>query len=191
MCNKKKKISVLLLALGITFCSACGGEERTDKTGPVMEGSIEVEADLPDRDIKVPDYLMEGDEQNSNEESNSDLKEGAEEPVYHLSGEEQSEKARQVAMQIEDSVNQVLADKEFYPNIAGISVNPECTEFNVTFSSRELSLYENVLQMSLCIVGDRFQLYQGKQESELMTVVNYIDEGNGEIFNTISSREIK
>ena len=52
-------------------------------------------------------------------------------------------------------------------------------------------MYENVLHMSLCIVGDRFQLYQGKQESELMTVVNYIDEGNGEIFNTISSREIK
>ena len=126
MCNKKKKMSVLLLGLGITFCSACGGEERTDKTGPVMEGSIEVEADLPDRDIKVPDYLMEGEEQNSNEESNSDLKEGAEEPVYHLSGEEQSEKARQVAAQIEDSVNQVLADKEFYPNVAGISVNSAC-----------------------------------------------------------------
>lgn len=30
-------------------------------------------------------------------------------------------------------------------------------------SSRELSLYENVLHMSLCIVGDRFQLYQGKR----------------------------
>ena len=58
-------------------------------------------------------------------------------------------------------------------------------------SSRELSLYENVLHMSLCIVGDRFQLYQGKREGELMTVVNYIDENTGEIFNTINSREIE
>ena len=40
--------------------------------------------DLPDRDVKVPDYLTEGDEQGSNEE-NSDLEEGIEEPVYPVS----------------------------------------------------------------------------------------------------------
>lgn len=45
--------------------------------------------------------------------------------------------------------------------------------------------------MSLCIVGDRFQLYQGKQENELMTVVNYIDGDSGEIFNSVNSQEIK
>ena len=96
-----------------------------------------------------------------------------------------------MAAQIEDSINQVLADKEYYPNVTGISVNPECTEFNVTFSSKNLSLYENVLHMSLCIVGDKFQLYQGKQEGELMTVVNYIEVDSGEVFNTITSKEIK
>ena len=63
--------------------------------------------------------------------------------------------------------------------VTGISVNPECTEFNVTLSGRELNLYENVLPVSLCIVGDKFQLYQGKLESELMTVLNYIDEDSG------------
>ena len=111
--------------------------------------------------------------------------------AYHLSGEEQSEKARQVAAQIEDSINQVLTDKDFYPNVTGISVNPECTEFNVVFSSQTLSLYENVLPMSLSIVGNRFQLYQGKQKEELLTVVNYIDAESGEIFNTFSSDEIE
>ena len=139
MRNKKRKISVLLLVVGVTFCAACGGEERADETGAVMEGAIEVAEDLPDRDVKVPDYLTEGDEQGSNEE-NSDLEEGIEEPVYHLSGEEQAEKARQVAAQIEDSINQVLADKEFYPNVTGISVNPECTEFMLCFQA-ENSVY--------------------------------------------------
>lgn len=189
MHSKKKKMSVLLFVLGGMLCTACGRTERADETDAVMEGSIEIAEALPDRDIKVPEYLMEGNEQNSNEE-NSNPEERTEEPVYHLSGEEQAEKAREVAAQIEDSINQVLADKEFYPNVTGISVNPECTEFNVMLSGRELSLYENVLHMSLCIVGDRFQLYQGKQESELMTVVNYIDESTGEVFNTINSREI-
>lgn len=180
MCSLKNKASVLLLIFGIMLCSACGDGDGADEAGVVLEGSIEVVEGLPDRDIKVPDYLGENEEELS-----------AKEPVHHLSGEEQTEKARQVAAQIEDSINQVLADKDFYPNVTGISVNPECTEFNVTFSGRELSLYENVLPVSLCIVGDKFQLYQGKLESELMTVVNYIDEDSGEIFNTINSREIE
>ena len=85
----------------------------------------------------------------------------------------------------------MLTDKDYYPNITGISVNPECTEFNVTLSGRETSLYENVLPLSLCIVGDKFQLYQGKSEDELMTVVNYIDGNTGEIFVTTNSEDIE
>lgn len=203
MCSIKKKIPILLLLAGVMLCSACGGKEgagenaekAADGTEAVMEGSIEVAEDLPDRDIKVPDYLKGENEEKLSAESFSEndigQEESEEEPVYHLSGEEQTEMARQVAAQIGDSINQVLSDKDYYPNVTGISVNPECTEFNVTFSGRDLSLYENVLHMSLCIVGDRFQLYQGKQEDELMTVVNYIDSDSGEIFNTINSKEIQ
>lgn len=196
----KKKIPILLLLAGVMFCTACGGteenaEKAADGTGAVMEGSIEVVGELPDRDITVPDYLKGENEEKlsaeSSNENNPDQEESEEEPVYHLSGEEQTEMARQVAAQIGDSINQVLTDKEYYPHVTGISVNPECTEFNVTFSGRDLSLYENVLHMSLCIVGDRFQLYQGKQENELMTVVNYVDAESGEIFNTINSKEIQ
>lgn len=184
-----KKILITLLMSGVMLCTACAEKSKTESGGikdeniqegsdgesPVMEGSIEVIENLPDRDVTVPEYL----------------KEEMDDSVFHLSGEEQTENARQVAAQIEDSINQVLADKDYYPNITGISVNSECTEFNVTFSGREISLYENVLPMSLCIAGDRFQLYQGKQKGELLTVVNYIDADSGEIFNTINSKEIE
>ncbi len=200
MMNVKKKILITLLMSAILLCSACGGREeghggeRTPKeaeeTSPLMEGSIEVLEELPDREIKIPDYLTEGQEENSDDETCGSEK-GPGEKAGLLSGEEQAEKARQVAAQIEESVNQVLSDKDFYPHVIGIFVNPECTQFNVTFSGRELSLYENTLPMSLCIVGDRFQLYQGKQENELMTVVNYIDGDSGEIFNSVNSQEIK
>lgn len=189
MFTKKTKTLITLLTSSAILCTACGGKAETE-AAPVMEGSIEVAENLPDRDIKVPDYLQEGNEEDSSAE-NPDSEESGEESAQHLSGEEQTEKARQVAGQIEDSINEVLTNKDYYPNVTGISVNPECTEFNVTFSSRELSLYENVLHMSLCIVGDRFQLYQGKQEGELMTVVNYVDADSGEIFNTINSKELE
>ena len=193
MSNVKKKLFIILLLLAVALCMACGErteskdtlaqEEMADGQSAVMEGTIDVADDLPERDIKIPDHLTE--------ESEGTGSEGGEESVYHMTGEEQAGAAREIAEQIEDSINQVLADKDFYPDIVGISVNPECTEFNVTFSGRELSLYENTLRVSLCIVGDRFQLYQGKGEDELLTVVNYIDADSGEIFSTMNSREIE
>ena len=184
MSNVKKKLFIILLLLAVALCMACGErteskdtlaqEETADGLSAVMEGTIDVADDLPERDIKIPDHLTE--------ESEGTGSEGGEESVYHMTGEEQAGAAREIAEQIEDSINQVLADKDFYP---------ECTEFNVTFSGRELSLYENTLRVSLCIVGDRFQLYQGKGEDELLTVVNYIDADSGEIFSTMNSREIE
>ena len=199
MISIKKKIQLIWLVSGVILCTACSGKSETESDAesesPVMEGTIEVTENLPDRDIEVPEYLREETEEKSYEdnfnEKNIDQEKSDDDHVYHLTGEEQIKNARQVAEQIEDSINQVLTDKDYYPNITGISVNSECTEFNVTFSNRELSLYENVLPMSLCIVGNRFQLYQGKQEDELLTVVNYIDADSGEIFSTINSKEIE
>lgn len=209
MFSIKKKMLITLLISGMIFCTACSGKARAESNvtkdgnivevsggvSPVMEGSIKVTENLPDRDIKVPEYLRGDTEEKlgkeSSDEGNPGQEKSSDESVYHLSGEEQTQNACEVAAQIEDSINQVLTDKDYYPNITGISVNSECTEFNVTFSSKELSLYENVLPMSLCIVGNRFQLYQGKQEDELLTVVNYIDAVSGELFNTISSKEIE
>lgn len=190
----KGRLLTTALLLGVLLCAGCGKEaaedvknqeesveEMPEELSSEMEGSIDVAQDLPDREIKVPDYLKESVE----------TIEETEETSQHLSGEEQAEEARQIADHIKESIDQVLTDKDYYPNITGITVNSECTEFNVTLSNRTVSLYENVLPMSLCIVGDKFQLYQGKTEDELMTVVNYIDESNGEVFATTNSRDIE
>ena len=169
MCSNIQKKVLAALILGMLLCTGCGKEaepeEIIEETSSTMEGTIEVVEDLPDRDIEIPEY-MKSEEDLSQEEEEGDAVDHLEEeekPADRLSGEEQTEAARQIAGQIEESINQVLADKDFYPNITGISVNSECTEFNVTLSSKEISLYENVLPMSLCIVGNKFQLYQGKQ----------------------------
>lgn len=191
----KGKILTAAVLFAVLFCVGCGSKEEEEPViqeiiaeeipeetpASALEGNIEVTQDLPDREISVPDYLKE----------NTDSEEDAEETVLQMSGEEQAEEAGQIADHIKESIDQVLTDKDYYPNITGISVNPECTEFNVTLSSREVSLYENVLPLSLCIVGNKFQLYQGKNEDELMTVVNYIDEKTGEIFSTTSSEDIE
>ncbi len=190
-------ISIFLIMM---LCTGCGNaeenvessaaeatvdEEKTESSA-VLEGTIEPVQDLPEGDITVPDYLQ-GEETGSFPEG----EESEDGTVYHLSGEEQSETAQEIATEIEDSINEVLSNKEYYPNITGISVNETCSEFNVTFSSQDITLYENTLQMSLCIVGNKFQLYQGKAEDELMTTVNYIDDGSDEVFFSTNSANIQ
>lgn len=189
----KGNLLAAVLVLAALFCAGCGreAEERIiadfaedipEKPSSVIEGDIELKENLQDRYIAVPEYLEDDDTEQTQKGG---------ETIRHLSGEEQTKEAGQIADHIKESVNQVLTDKDFYPHITGISVNPECTEFNVTLSSREVSLYENVLPMSLCIVGNKFQLYQGKDKDELMTVVNYIDGSNGEVFATANSKDIE
>lgn len=194
MKTKKKYIAIFMFIL--ICCTGCGTsetesaeetrEETVSPSPPTMEGTIETAENLPEKDITVPDYLK-GEETEAfpaEEETDGDT-------VYHLTGEEQAEAAAQVASEIESSINEVLSNKDFYPHITGISVDEGCTEFNVTFTGRDISLYENTLQMSLCMVGNKFQLYQGKSEEELMTVVNYIDSSTGEVFFTAHSNDIQ
>lgn len=158
-------------------------EDIPEKLPSEMEGSIALKENLPDRDIVIPDYLKD--------DEGAEQAESGEGEAVHMTGEEQTAQARQIGEHIESSINEVLSNKEYYPNITAISVKSDCTEFNVTLSGRDVSLYETVLPMSLCIVGDRFQLYQGKSGEELMTVVNYIDEKSGEVFSSTNSEDIK
>ena len=92
MSNVKKKLFIILLLLAVAFCMACGErteskdtlaqEETADGLSAVMEGTIDVADDLPERDIKIPDHLTE--------ESEGTGSEGGEESVYHMTGEEQA-----------------------------------------------------------------------------------------------------
>lgn len=200
--NKLKIFLLLILVFIIIICTGCGSERPSapsdgddsseispvteESPPPALEGTLAETPQFPDGSLNVPDYLQ-GDET----ENFSIIEETDNAVTYELSGEERSEAAAQIGLQIEESINQVLSDKEHYPGITGVSVNEDCTEFNVTFSGVSLSLYESTLPMSLYIVGNKFQLYQGTPEEELLTTVNYIDESTGEIFFTGTSLEMQ
>lgn len=110
--------------------------------------------------------------------------------TYELTEEQQTETAALVRAQLKDSIDQVLTDATYYPNITNITYDEGCTTFNVFFSSTELNIYETTLRMSLYMAGDKLQLYQKGSSSELLTVVNYIDHTTQEIFSTGSSDEL-
>lgn len=192
MKNKKLTILTILITIPLSFTGCANKEAGADVPASadgeiiaVFEDEPEKEDIIPINELIVPSYLN-GDET----EDFSIAEEGEDSVTYHLDEVQQAEAVDQVSSQLKDSINQVLADKDFYPNITKISVTKNYSVFDVTFSGTEINTYETTLRMSLYIAGDKLQLYQGVPEDKLLTTVNYIDGETGEVFSTGDSSSL-
>lgn len=192
MKNKKLTILTILITIPLSFTGCANKEAGADVPASadgeiiaVFEDEPEKEDIIPINELIVPSYLN-GDET----EDFSIAEEGEDSVTYHLDEVQQAEAVDQVSAQLKDSINQVLADKDFYPNITKISVTKNYSVFDVTFSGADINTYETTLRMSLYIAGDKLQLYQGVPEDKLLTTVNYIDGKTGEVFSTGDSSSL-
>lgn len=188
-CNKRwnKKCVQKLILLVLVLLPAClllPGCSRQSAAVPETASlpAPETPEEIPliyNGELTVPSYL-----QGEEAASFSVVEETEGSITYHLTKEQQSEAASLLAEQFKDSIDQVLADKEFYPHITGISINQNPTVIDVFFSGTQLNTYETTLRMSLYIAADKLQLYHGIAADEILTTVNYIDQATGEVFST-------
>lgn len=194
MKNKKLTILTILITIPLLFTGCANREANADASvsaptdeeiTAVFEDEPKKEDIIPKNELIVPSYLN-----GAETEDFSIADEGEDSVTYHLDETQQAEAVDQVSAQLKDSINQVLADKEFYPNITEISVSKNYSVFDVTFSGTEINTYETTLRMSLYITGDKLQLYQGVPEDKLLTTVNYIDGETGEVFSTGDSSNL-
>lgn len=196
MKNKKLTILTILITIPLSFTGCANKEAGADAPASVaattngeiiavFEDEPEKEDIIPINELIVPSYLN-----GAETEDFSIAEEGEDSVTYHLDETQQAEAVDQVSAQLKDSINQVLADKDFYPNITKISVTKNYSVFDVTFSGTEINTYETTLRMSLYIAGDKLQLYQGVPEDKLLTTVNYIDGETGEVFSTGDSSNL-
>lgn len=194
MKNKKLTILTILITIPLLFTGCANKEANADASvsaptdeeiTAVFEDEPKKEDIIPKNELIVPSYLN-----GAETEDFSIADEGEDSVTYHLDETQQAEAVDQVSAQLKDSINQVLADKEFYPNITEISVSKNYSVFDVTFSGTEINTYETTLRMSLYITGDKLQLYQGVSEDKLLTTVNYIDGETGEVFSTGDSSNL-
>ena len=169
--TKKSYIQkALLCAAMLCFTTACGSTPDSEPNN--REAMIEEVSNLPDAKIKMPAVLA-GDEL-------TDMPVDADNNItYELDGETRTQILNELAAEIQTSIDTVLADKEYYPNISDITVNSDCTEFAIYLTTDEPNLYESTLMMSFYTVGDRYQIYNGVSAEDVKTTVIYKNAESG------------
>lgn len=182
------------------FVAACGSE--SDSQPEPRESIIEEVANLPDAEIKIPAMLIGNEladipvinaDSAQPEDDSDNLPSDAALPdnpvsgiqdednnvTYHLDGETRTQILHDLAEEIQTSIQTILADKYYYPNISDIKINSDCTEFTIYLTADQPNLYESSLIMSFYTVGDRYQIYNGVPMDDAKTTVVYIHAETG------------
>lgn len=174
--------ALIIIALSFTGCTGPKADISETVSMPMEETTVSI---TPQSEIIVPSYL-EGTET----DALSVVSRQEDSTTYRLTRQQQEATVSLLMEQTEDSIAQVLTDKQYYPSITDITYNQDFTSFDVVFTSAKPSLYETTLRMSLYITGNKLQLYLGRPAEEILTAVNYIDGSTGEVFSTGTSDDI-
>ena len=86
-----------------------------------------------------------------------------------------------------DSIQTILADKEYYPDITSIEVTSDYTLFTITLESDVMNTYESMLVMSVYTAGNEQQIAAGVSPQDAKTTVRYINGSTNEIISETDS----
>lgn len=80
---------------------------------------------------------------------------------------------------MEQSIEEILGDKENYPSINTITYNDDLTEFNVKVDANSYVGFESLVLMVFYFEGNIYQAINAVPSEELQTVVNFINKDTG------------
>jgi hypothetical protein len=166
------------------LCLLCGGIALVG-CGASSSGEFEIETEnvvndisFEDSEITIPVGLV-GNEVSEDKIVSVDSTSG--DVTYALTGSERSDIVRELASEIDDSINVILADDEYYPDVDSISYNDDYSEFNIVLEDGQANIYESMLSMSFYTIGNKYQIYYGTKASDAITTVVYTNSSTGEV----------
>jgi hypothetical protein len=162
--------------------------------GATNSGEFEVETEnvvseisFEDSEITIPAGLV-GDEVSEDKIVSVDSDSG--DVTYALTGSERSDVVKGIISEIDDSINTILADDEYYPDVESISYNNDYSEFNIALKDGQANIYESMLSMSFYTIGNKYQIYYGTKAEDAFTTVTYTNSSTGEVIATGDSSSL-
>ena len=91
---------------------------------------------------------------------------------------------------IDESIAEMLNDKETYPSFTEITYNEDLTEFTVKVDPATYGGLEALSAIGLYIAGNIYQALNAVPEDQIKTIVTFVNKDTGEIIETSDSSEM-
>ena len=193
MKNKSKKMKNLITttSLCILLCSGCSPTQQAPVTPEIsVDLSEKQPVNQPDADITIPSILI-GEELSQIQADNTPVDNGDGTVTYSLKGGELDSILQQIADSLSDSIQDILDNDDYYPNITAITHDADYTSFTISLSNGQMSMYESMLVMSFYTIGNRYQIYSGVPADQAVTTVIYVNDADDSVISRTDSTSVE
>lgn len=189
---KEFKMIITTISLCILLCSGCSPTRQAPVTPEKISVDLSEKQDRKqsDADITIPSILI-GDEITQIRPDGAATDNGDGTVTYSLKGDEIDSILHQISVNISESIQDILDNDDYYPNITAITYNADYTSFTISLSDGQMSMYESMLVMSFYTIGNRYQIYNGVPPEQAVTTVTYINAADDTVVSKTDSTSVE
>lgn len=111
--------------------------------------------------------------------------------TYKMSKAKHSELMDEIKVAIDESIEEILADKETYPSFGEITYNKDLSEFTIKCDTALYSEFDSFVSLTFYIQGIYYQAFDGVKEDNQKVIVNFVDMDTGEVLNVADSSQVE
>ncbi len=187
----KKHRHLAIISLCILLCSGCSSARQAPVAPEIsVDLSEKQPAQQSDADITIPSILI-GDEIAQTQADVAATDNGDGTVTYSLKGGEIDRILYQIADNLSDSIQDILDNDDYYPNVTAITHDAEYTTFTISLSDGQMNLYESMLVMSFYTIGNRYQIYSGVLPEDAVTTVIYVNAADQTVISRSDSTSVE
>ena len=217
---KKKIVSLILSLCLCCSAAACGGNSdsgKDQKRASVSESSpekddkesednaeaasdesagISAEKNLFSVEVTLPSYFFEETDgldwiDELDDDEVKDITKNADGSMtFKMTKDSHKEFLSSTKETIDESIKEILEDKENYPSFDSISYNEDLTVFDIKVDPAVYGGFEAFSAFAFCMYGNMYQALNAVPEGELKTVVNMVNKDTGEVIESIDSTSL-
>lgn len=191
----KKTVSLLLIMSMSIILISCGSTTEAPEGTTQATDTLKVEENLLSVELTIPASLVGDDATTLDKEAKAA---GVSEITQNEDGSvtmKMSKAAHQKMLDeykggIDESLTEMLNDKEAHPSFTEIAYNEDLTEFTVKVDPATYGGLEALSAIGLYIAGNVYQALNAVPENQIKTIVNFVNKDTGEIIETGDSSKM-
>ncbi|WP_346887912.1 hypothetical protein [Clostridium sp. UBA1056] len=188
---KKRILALLLITTMVITMVGCGS--KSSKDGAKKESSVaelSVEENLFDVEVTVPAVFFKGSDMGTAEKEAKamgvhEVKANDDGSVTYIMNKKTHEELLSIIKtSFDDSIKEILEDKETYPSFTEITYNDDLTQFDVMVDKASYEEFQSFTDLEFYMAGNLYQIIDRQSSDKVRTIVNFRDKDTGEVIES-------